>query len=108
MDAADIQKRMRAHLLAFAAILALALTAAGLAMTGLANGYLIFAIAAVQAAILLTAMMHARAEGPWVRGVLFFAALFVVALVGLMALSHRSTIVGTERIQPAPAQPEAH
>ena len=103
MDAADIQKRMRTNLIAFAAILLLALAAAGTVLAGVSNGYLILAIAAAQGTIILTAMMHARAEGPWIRGVLIFAGLFVAALLGLTALAHHSTIVGTESIQPAPA-----
>ena len=112
MDAADIQKRMRAHLIAFGAILVLALVAAGTVLAGISNGYLILAIATVQGLIILTAMMHARADGLWVRGMLFFAAVFVAALFGVLALAHSSTIVGTEKIvplpAPAPASTEPH
>ncbi len=108
MDA-DIQKRIRAHLVAFAAILVLTFVAAGTVLAGVSNVYLVGGIAALQAAIILTAMMHARADGIWVRGVLFFAALFVVTLLGLTLLGQRSTIVGTEHIQPAAAvDVEAH
>jgi len=103
MDAADIRQRMRAHLIAFGAILLLALGAAGLVLAGVSNVYMVLAIAAVQATIILTAMMHARADGPWVRGMLFFAAFFVATLLGLTALGLRSTIDGTEFTEATPA-----
>jgi len=103
VDAAEIQNRTRAHLIAFAAVLAMALVAGGLAMAGVSNVDLVLAIAAVQGVIVLTAMMHARSDGPWVRGVLFFAALFVAVLFGALVLGHRSTITGTERLNSAPA-----
>lgn len=112
MDAAEIQKRMRAHWVAFGAMVVLALLASGTVVAGKSSGNIIFAITLAQAAIILVGMMHARTEGLWVRGVLLFAAFFVAALVGLMALGHSSTIVGTERIQSAPAtapvEMEAH
>ncbi len=109
MDAADIQQRMRAHLIAFGAILLLALAAAGMVLAGVSNVYLIVAIAAVQATIILTSLMHARADGPWVRGTLFFAALFVAVLLGLTMLGLRSTIDGTQRTGDVPAaSEEAH
>ncbi len=112
MDAADIQKRIRAHLIAFGAVLMLALAATGLTLAGVSNLYLIAAIVAVQATIILTALMHARADGPWVRGTLFFAALFVAVLLGLSMLGARSTIQGTEHTHETPAaesaEAEAH
>ena len=110
MDAADIQKRTRAHLVAFTAILVLALiTTVPYFLPSQSNihdvidPYALLAIVTIQVAIVLFAMMRVRAEGLWVRGVFFFAVLFVAALLGLTALGHRSTIIGTERIQPAPA-----
>jgi heme/copper-type cytochrome/quinol oxidase subunit 4 len=110
MDSADIRKRTRTHLIAFAAILVLALAAASTAFLGATSPAAVLGIAAIQAGVVLTAMMHARAEGPWVRGVLVFAAFFVAAMLGLFSLGKRSTIEGTQVLTatPAVAQEEAH
>lgn len=111
MDAADIRKRTRSHLLAFAAILLLALGAASTSFFGTPNPTAVLGIAAVQAAIVLLAMMHMRADGPWVRGTLLFAAIFVAAMLALFSLGKHSTIHGTEVLAPASApaaKSEAH
>ncbi len=106
MDTADIRKRTRSHLIAFAAILGLALAAAATSFTGTASPTIVLGIAAVQAAIVLFAMMHARADGPWVRGTLAFAAIFVALMLGLFLLGKSSTIEGTQVLNAA--QEEAH
>lgn len=103
MDAAEIQKRTRGHLIAFGAILVLALAAAGSVMAGVSSLFLIGGIACVQVLVVLFAMMHANADGFWVKTSLVSAAFLVVALVGLMILGHRSRIVGSEQIRPVPA-----
>lgn len=107
MDAADIQKQMRGHLIAFIAILVLSLVAAASVYFGAFGLSGALAIAGVQVLIIANRMMHAFKDGPWVRGVLFFAALFVVALLGLTILGSRSTIDGTQRIEQAPATESA-
>lgn len=110
MDAADIRSRTRSHLIAFAIVLVLALTAAGVSMAGIAGPAIVIGIAAVQAAVVLIGMMHAPAEGAWVRGTLAFAAFFVTTMLVLFVLGHHSTIVGTEVLHAAPsaAAEEAH
>ncbi len=111
MDAAEIQKHMRGHLIAFIAILVLSLVAAASVYFGALGLSGALAIAGVQVLIIGNRMMHAFKDGPWVRGVLFFAALFVVALLGLSALGLHSTIEGTERFATPTAEPaveEAH
>lgn len=117
MDTTDIRKRTRSHLIAFAAILVLALVAAAPFLLAnqtnsylVVNPYFILSIAVTQAAIILTAMMHARAEGPWVRGTLAFAAIFVAVMLGLFLLGKSSTIEGTQvlNVAPAAAHEEAH
>lgn len=111
MDAADIQKHMRGHLIAFVAILVLSLVAAASVYFGAFGLSGALAIAGVQVLIISNRMMHAFKDGPWVRGVLFFAALFVVVLLGLTSLGLRSTIEGTEHFSTPVAEPageEAH
>lgn len=94
----EARKRMRTHLIAFGAILVLAMLAAGTVLTGRPNPAAVLAIAAVQVAVVLVAMMHAPKDGRWVRGLLAFCALFVVALAGLTLLGLKDTIEGTEHV----------
>jgi heme/copper-type cytochrome/quinol oxidase subunit 4 len=113
MNHDEIRKRMRSHLIAFIAILLLSLMAAGTVLAGETNRSAVLAIAAVQALIVLAAMMHAHREGPWVRGLIAFCALFVAALAGILYLGYHDTIDGTEHVgmsapeHDAPAETEA-
>jgi heme/copper-type cytochrome/quinol oxidase subunit 4 len=111
MDAADIQRRIRAHFIAFIAILGMSLLAAAsvyferLSLPG------VLAIAAVQVLIIANRMMHVYKEGPWVRGVFLFAILSVVGFIATIMVGQRSTIDGTEHTETAVvAEPteEAH
>jgi len=104
MNHDDIRKRMRAHMVAFAVILALALMAAGTVMAGSATPVAVMAIAAVQALVVLFAMMHAGKEGAWVKWLLAFCAFFVAALAFITYHAYRDTIDGTEHVVITPAQ----
>jgi heme/copper-type cytochrome/quinol oxidase subunit 4 len=102
----EARKRMRSHAVAFGAILLLALTAPATVLTGRSNPAIVMVIAAVQVFVVLAAMMHAPKDGPWVRGLLAFCALFVAALAGLTLLGLKDTVAGTEKVvvsAPGPA-----
>lgn len=101
----DIRKRARIHLIAFVAILVLALLSAATVMSGETTRATVFIIAAVQVLIVLSQMMHAFKDGPWVRWTLGLCVVFVAALAGLSLLGLSDTIDGTEHVVVAPAEP---
>ena len=103
MNPDDVRKRMRAHIIAFASILALAMMSAGTVLAGEANVAAVLAIAAVQVLIVLFAMMHAAKDGPWVRWTLALCVVFVTAMAGLTLLGLHDPIDGTEHVVVAPA-----
>ena len=98
MDHDDVRKRMRGHIIAFVAILALAMMSAGTVLAGEANVTAVLAIAGVQVLVVLFAMMHATQAGPWVRWVLVFCAFGVFGLAGALYVGYHDTIDGTEHI----------
>ncbi len=98
MSPEDVRKRMRAHLVAFISILALAMVAAATALAGEANRSAVLAIAAVQVLIVLGSMMHAHRDGPWVTWLLAFCALNVAGLGGILYVGYFDTINGTEHV----------
>jgi len=104
MNPEDVRKRIRAHMVAFAVILALAMLAAGTVMAGSATPAAVMSIAAVQALVVLFAMMHAGNEGPWVRWLLVFCAFFVALLGSITYHAYQDTIHGTEHVVIAPAE----
>jgi heme/copper-type cytochrome/quinol oxidase subunit 4 len=107
MNADDVRKRARAHIIAFTMLLALALMAAATVLAGETNPAAVLGIAVVQVLIVVVAMMHALQEGPFVRWLLVFAVIFVCALEGLSYLGLHDTIDGTQRVVIAAPDPDA-
>lgn len=98
MSAEDVKKQVRTHLTVFAAVLILAVMAGISVIAGTSSIPAVLAIAAVEVALVLGFLMHARTEGPWVKSLILFCALFVGSLIALKLLGHYDRIEGTEDI----------
>lgn len=110
----NVQAQVRGHLRVFVGLLVLTLV--GVGATLILDGapiFLVMGIAAVQATLILTFLMHLKGEGKTVKWLLAFSGFFVAMLLALIILAATDTIDGTESLVAVPvvdevAEGEAH
>jgi len=105
MSSENVKQQVQGHLRILAALLVLALVSGLTSMVSDAPLIaVVMAVAAVQGALILVFLMHAKGEGPLIQSLLAFSAFFLIILFLFTQLGLSDTIEGTESL----AAPAAH
>ncbi len=103
MSSENVKRQVQSQLQIFAALLVLVIVSATVTMLSDAPAIaVVMAVAAIQGALILAFLMHAKGEGPLIQSLLAFSAFFLIVLFLFTQLGLSDTIEGTESLA-APA-----